>query len=254
MRIRRATNKDIPRILELEYYLGHHMETIYLEKLKRLKRKKGVFYRRFNNLTLNGKALLFILLGKSLDTKKQRFDLKKLEVIFNEYCKFLFLKAKDFLDIVSELQQKGFIIKNRRGIMLKVQYEEIYPIREKLREELYVRHLSRKKKLKKGKSQIINLVVEDKSKIFGYLEGFFVVYDNFYGEGELSKLVVSKEARGKGVGLKLVEEFLKICKDNKVDYVQVTTSKENKEAIRFYKKAGFKRSKQVYLYWQPYKW
>lgn len=253
MRIRKATNKDIHRILELEYHLGHHMETIYLEKLKRLKLKKRTFYKRFKDLTINGKALLSILLGKSLDTKKQRFDLKKLEVIFNEYCKFLFLKVKNFLDVVSELQQKGFITKDKNVIKLKVPYEEMYPIRERLREELYVKHLSRKKKLKKGKLQIINLVVEDKGKILGYLEGSFVRH-NLYGEGELSKLVVSKEARGKGVGLKLVEEFLKICKDNKVDYVQVTTSKENKEAIRFYKKAGFKRSKQVYLYWQPYKW
>ena len=254
MKIQKVANKDIYEILKLKYQLGDYMEAIYLKEKKRFKRKKGIFYKKFWKLSLSAKALLFLLLGKTLDTKKQKFYLKNLEIIFNNYCKFLFLKIKNFQKIISELQQTGFIYKSKDDkITLKIPYEEVYPIRKKLRWELHVNQLSKKKKLKDGIVQLVRLVAKEKSNLVGYLDGFFIKYD-YGGQGEIVELFVSKEARRKGIGMKLIKEFLRICKNNKVDYVQVATSKENKKAIKFYKKSGFKRSKQIYLYWSPYKW
>jgi len=253
MRIRKATNKDTFQILELKSKLGEHMETVYLKEKRRLKIKKGPFYKKSKKLSIQAKALLFIVLGKYLDNKKQKFNLNNLQKIFSEYCKWWFIKIKNFFKIVEELQKYKFIEKKDESIYLKVPYEEAYPIRSELRELLYVRNLSKKWKLEKGKTYFIHLVAEERGKIIGYLSAFLIKF-RVGGEGELSELVISDKDRGKSVGSKLVKELLKIVVNKGVDYVQVTTSKENKKAIEFYKKCGFKKSKQVYLYWQPYNW
>ena len=253
MRIREATNLDILPILGLTSELEEHMESIYLKERKRLKIKKGIFYRRSGKLSIQGKALLFIIVGKYLDSKKQKFNLNKLQKIFHEYCKWWFIKITNFLKIVKELQDYGFIELKNNEIYLKVPYEEAYPIRSHLRKILYVKNLNKKYKLEKGKIYFIHLIAEEKGKIIGYLSGFLIKY-RVGGDGELSELVVSSKERGKGVGSKLVKEFLKIAENKGVDCVQVTTSKENKKAIKFYQRHGFKKSKEVYLYWQPYKW
>ena len=253
MRIRKATNQDTFQILELKSKLGEHMETVYLKEKRRLEIKKGSFYKKSKKLSIQAKALLFTILGKYLDNKKQKFNLNNLQKIFDEYCKWWFIKVKNFSKVIRELQNLGFVEKNRNFIYLRIPYEESWPIRSELRKLLDIENLSKKCKLEKGKTYFIHLVAEEKEKIIGYLFGFLIKY-RVGGEGELSKLIISDKARGKGVGSKLVKKFLEITTTRGVDYVQVTTSKENKKAIEFYKKCGFKKSKQVYLYWQPYKW
>ena len=98
------------------------------------------------------------------------------------------------------------------------------------------------KKRISGKNSFI-FVAEDKGKIIGYLCG--AVRDCPYDYriipkyAELENMLVDKKFRGKGTGKKMVEEFLKWCKEKKADVVSVNASIQNKNGIEFYRKMGF---------------
>jgi len=49
-----------------------------------------------------------------------------------------------------------------------------------------------------------------------------------------------KKFRGKGLGSKLTKDFIDWCKKNKVNYISVTASNQNKSALNFYRNSGFK--------------
>lgn len=53
-------------------------------------------------------------------------------------------------------------------------------------------------------------------------------------------MLVDKKFRGQGIGRKLTKDFIDWCKKNKADYISVTASTANKEAVSLYKKSGFK--------------
>ena len=78
----------------------------------------------------------------------------------------------------------------------------------------------------------------------GYLAGS-IYQDNTYSyyEGktaELENMLVVEKYRKFGIGSKLVNAFLKWCKDNSARRVLVTATIGNETAISFYKKNGFK--------------
>ena len=57
---------------------------------------------------------------------------------------------------------------------------------------------------------------------------------------ELENMLVGENVRGKGVGAKLVDEFIKWCKARSILRVKVSAYAANAEALRFYEKQGFK--------------
>jgi len=57
---------------------------------------------------------------------------------------------------------------------------------------------------------------------------------------ELENTFVEKEYRSKGIGKKLYKEFVAWCKRHDVKKLRVVASAQNKQAIRFYRKSGFK--------------
>ncbi len=57
---------------------------------------------------------------------------------------------------------------------------------------------------------------------------------------ELENMSIDKSFRGKGIGTKLVQNFLNWSKENKVNYISVKASEKNKQAIGFYRNLGFK--------------
>ena len=252
MKIRKATKKDTKKILELGRELGRHMTTLFLKSKKRLIKKKGKFLKKIKNLSINSKVLLSSMTGRCLDNKKRRFGIINLEKEYNTNCKYIYLK-EDFSKAEKELLKKEFIKKEDKKIRLLIQYDEIYLIDEELRDYIYVKHLSKKQKLRKGKAEIIHLVSEGKGKINGYLEGHTIKFSGFGGFGEVWELVILKKERGKGIGTSLIKKFMDICKKKGIYHIMISTSKSNKEAIKLYKKIGFKKSKTYNLYWTPYK-
>ncbi len=57
---------------------------------------------------------------------------------------------------------------------------------------------------------------------------------------ELENMLIEKKFRNKGLGTKLVRDFINWCKNNKVNYISATASIKNKSAINFYKNLRFK--------------
>jgi len=87
------------------------------------------------------------------------------------------------------------------------------------------------------------LVAESDKKILGYLVGAIQKGKDYRVKAkyaELENMLVLKDFRKKGVGGKLVRQFLKWCRKQGVDYVAVTASAGNELGIKFYEKQGFK--------------
>ena len=86
------------------------------------------------------------------------------------------------------------------------------------------------------------LVVVMGKKIVGYLIGSIGKGENYRSIkkiGELDNMFILPEARGKGIGSALCQEFLKWVKDKGVKRVKVVASAKNKQAIACYKRNGF---------------
>lgn len=86
-------------------------------------------------------------------------------------------------------------------------------------------------------------VAEHNDKIVGYLSGGIserVSYRKKAKYAELENMITEKKFRGQGIGRKLTKSFIDWCKKNKINYVSVTTSTANKQALSLYKKSGFK--------------
>lgn len=85
-------------------------------------------------------------------------------------------------------------------------------------------------------------VVRKGDGIIGYLCGEIYTRPLFRKKAkyaELENMLVKKGFREGGVGTKLVNHFIKWCKENKVDRIYVTAYTKNNQAINFYRKFGF---------------
>ena len=57
--------------------------------------------------------------------------------------------------------------------------------------------------------------------------------------GEISELIISKEARGKGIGKQLMKKIENYFKSIDCEYVFLDVFAYNKNAVEFYKKEGY---------------
>jgi ribosomal protein S18 acetylase RimI-like enzyme len=81
--------------------------------------------------------------------------------------------------------------------------------------------------------------------------GHFIVY-GFFKYGTIDELFVKKEFQNKGIATGLMKAIMKKFKNFKAKIVLVGTEKENKEAIKLYKKLGFELAKKaLWFYWRP---
>jgi GNAT superfamily N-acetyltransferase len=86
-------------------------------------------------------------------------------------------------------------------------------------------------------------VAEVDSKIVGYICGGIserMFYRKKAKYAELENMLIESSLRGKGIGIKLMEDFIDWCKMKKSDYISVTASMQNEQGINFYRKLGFK--------------
>jgi len=127
-------------------------------------------------------------------------------------------------------------------------YYELHPVEEKENKEkgLLV-------PIEKSKIKPILLVAEENNQIVGFVWAHFIQY-GFFKYGTIDELFVKKEFRGKGIGTALLKKVIQKLENLKVKIIVVDTDKDNKEAIRLYKKVGFKLGKKgVTFYWVPKK-
>lgn len=88
-----------------------------------------------------------------------------------------------------------------------------------------------------GKDKIL-LVAEDKKDLTAFLMGTLIksAYNKL---GYIDDIFVLKGSRGKKVGAKLMKEFFKILKENKIKRISLGVNIKNKKAKKFYEYLGF---------------
>lgn len=86
-------------------------------------------------------------------------------------------------------------------------------------------------------------VVETNGKVIGYLCGGISKKLSFGKKAkyaELQSIFLEKKFRGKGLGSKLIKNFINWCKKKKVNYISLTVSVKNIITLTLYRKLGFK--------------
>lgn len=81
------------------------------------------------------------------------------------------------------------------------------------------------------------MVAEENKKILGFVLGFKLTKNEVF----LDSLAVGKDARGKGVGKKLIKEFRKKLKKQNVEESFLIAPLFNKKTHKFYNKCGLKK-------------
>lgn len=86
----------------------------------------------------------------------------------------------------------------------------------------------------------------DDNKVIGLIMGCVRKYEEYdYLDykcpkcGEILELIVSKTARSKGIGQKLIQKIEKYFKSIGCEYINVDVFAYNKNAINFYEKSGY---------------
>lgn len=89
------------------------------------------------------------------------------------------------------------------------------------------------------------LAVENE-KAIGLIMGYVRTYDEYDyldykcpKSGEISELIISKEARGKGIGKQLMKKMENYFKSIDCEYAFLDVFAYNKNAVEFYKKEGY---------------
>jgi len=105
------------------------------------------------------------------------------------------------------------------------------------RENQFKESLSRRVNDPVNKNGIILAV--DNDKILGMVWGEVLFQQSVGSFGRISNFIVKKEARGMGIGKKLIEGVIKFFVDNNINRVQANARDMSKEG-RLYLKYGFK--------------
>ena len=93
-------------------------------------------------------------------------------------------------------------------------------------------------------------VVESDNKLLGYMSIIkqFSTWDmDWYLY--LDCLYLTKETRGQGVGLKLMQKLKVFSKENKINKIQWQTPKDNYSAIEFYQKLNAVNKEKQRFFW-----
>jgi ribosomal protein S18 acetylase RimI-like enzyme len=95
----------------------------------------------------------------------------------------------------------------------------------------------------KGKSDHGIYVAEEAGAVLGFIS--FERYDTLYMDSglNLTGLVVSKEARNKGIGRQLLEAAEKYAAEKGLKFLRLNSGAQRLEAHRFYRNRGFDNEK-----------
>ncbi|MFX1536605.1 MAG: GNAT family N-acetyltransferase [Promethearchaeota archaeon] len=87
------------------------------------------------------------------------------------------------------------------------------------------------------------LVAEDEyGQIMGYVHGSYHSWplSPFEYYGSLNTIAVAEEARGCGIGKKLVNKLLKWFKERKIQHISIHVDYRNRIALNLYRSVGFR--------------
>lgn len=105
--------------------------------------------------------------------------------------------------------------------------------------------------LEQGKSYFLERITKEdgclfvaleNDKVIGYLAGGIIEPESYRilkKIAEAENMFVLEEHRSRGIGSRLLEEFVKWCKSKKINKIKVIISSGNSQSINFHKKNGF---------------
>ncbi|MEM6738316.1 MAG: GNAT family N-acetyltransferase [Bacteroidota bacterium] len=93
-------------------------------------------------------------------------------------------------------------------------------------------------------NQNLMVLENEKEGIIGTFQLSFMQYLTYQGgiRSQIEAVRIRKDQRGKGIGEKLFKWAIEKSKERGAHLVQLTTDKKRPEALKFYKKIGFKAS------------
>ena len=138
---------------------------------------------------------------------------------------------EDVRDLLVELEE--YIVSIDKDGLDRVHFE--------YREKMALLDLE-KVKNNKGKCYLML----DSNRVVGLIMGYVREYDKYdYLDykcplsGKISELIVSKEARGNGIGQKLMQKMEEYFKSINCEYIFIDVFAYNENAIKFYEKVGY---------------
>jgi ribosomal protein S18 acetylase RimI-like enzyme len=138
-----------------------------------------------------------------------------------------------------------------RDLLAKLDYEDqIYwtPRAETLEQRQAKRSQVRISEDVRAKNVVF--VGEEDNAIVGFC--WCTVIDRGVDEqGDIAELYVEKEYRGEGIGAELITAATQLFIKEKLAVAFVFTHYDNEDAIKLYENAGFKKIKQLALYFVP---
>ncbi len=84
-----------------------------------------------------------------------------------------------------------------------------------------------------GKFSVYRVAIEE-NKAVGYM-GMWILAD----EGHITNVAVGKACRGKGIGSKLVSDFIRTAEEKDLAFLTLEVRVSNENAIALYEKHGF---------------
>ncbi len=89
-------------------------------------------------------------------------------------------------------------------------------------------------------------IVQSKEKIIGYVLAGKINKN----ETKLISIAISPKFQNKGIGSKLIEHLFEEIKENNLNQINLEVRENNKKAIKFYKKMGFKEAGEKIDYYE----
>lgn len=100
-----------------------------------------------------------------------------------------------------------------------------------------------------NKKDVRIFLAEEGSVILGMADIFILpIMRRGYSQAHVEDLVVSEEARGKGVGTALMDAIKKYCRENDIKVIKLTSGTELIRAHNFYEKNGGKTSEKMFRF------
>ncbi len=135
-------------------------------------------------------------------------------------------------------------IKDIPDIVKMIANDQLGKTREKYTNPLSESYYKAFENINTDQNQELIVVENDVLEIIGTLQLSFIQYLTYQGgiRAQIEAVRIREDQRGKGIGQKMFTWAIARAKERNAHVLQLTTNKKRPEAIKFYKKLGFRTS------------
>jgi GNAT superfamily N-acetyltransferase len=142
---------------------------------------------------------------------------------------------------MDELKFRDAVVTDLSSIIALLADDELGQKRENIKKPLPSEYLYAFEGINQDVNQRLIVVTDEKNVIIGTLQLSFIQYLTYQGgiRAQIEAVRILKNQRGKGIGKRMFEWAIQVCKEKGAHLIQLTTDKKRPEAIQFYKDLGF---------------